>query len=103
MHTDTVRRNPGSPDKAVGHTNQVDGHPTLTVAAPLRVGLLPFHRKADGYFFKHSLRLHAKEDIHQNYEGGELKLLLESRLDIIIIILLLCRLNTLLWRPFPVG
>ena len=75
---------------------QGDVQPTHDVAAHPLVGLLTFHCKAAGYLFKHSLRLHSDESIHQHDKGREVTTLLEAGLHVIIIILLLCHLETLL-------
>ena len=61
-------------------TDRGDGHPTLNVASRPQVGMMTFFREAFGYAFKFSFRLHAKDAIHQNYEGVEVTLLLKERL-----------------------
>ena len=97
MHTDFVHHHLGVTDTAVSLSDHGDVHPTLNVAACTRVVLIPFRLKAPGYAFKLSLRLHAEETIHRNDIGVEVTTLLEAKLQIIIIILLICHLETLLW------
>ena len=48
LHTDLVRRHPGSSYAAVGGAHQSDRNPTLDVSARLRVGLFPLGSQATG-------------------------------------------------------
>ena len=77
----------------MGGTDQGDHNPTLNIAARTLVGLIPFCRNAAGYVFKQNLHLHAGEAIHQHYEGVEVTKLLETGLQIILILLLLYHLT----------
>ena len=79
----------------MGGTDQGDGHPILNLAAHLQVGLIPFHSEAAGCAFKCVLRLHAEDSIQKRDKGGEVKTLMEGGLQILLIIILLCRLKTL--------
>ena len=78
-------------------TDQGDGHPTLHIAARQQVRMIPFRCKSDDYEFNCSLCLHAKEAIHRNIKQRKSTMLMKARIHIIILILLLWRLNTLLW------
>ena len=48
LHTDPVRRHPGSSCAAVGGVHQSDRNPTLDVLARLRVELFPLGGQATG-------------------------------------------------------
>ena len=52
--------------------------------------------------FKCILRLQSEEALHIYYKGGEVPLLPEARLKVLLILLLLRRLETLLWQRVPV-
>ena len=65
--------------------------------------MFPIRREAAGYAFKRSLRLHAQNAVHQEYGGGYISALLETTLQVLIIFLPLCHLETLIWRLVTVG
>ena len=96
MYTYLVRRKPGSPEAGVGGMYHCDDHSTLGVAARPRVGLLSFCHKMDGYAFKRSLRLHDEAAIHQHDKLGEVTTLPEAGLQILILLLIRCHMETLL-------
>ena len=48
IHTDPLRRHPGSSYAAVGGAHQSDRNPNLDVSARLRVGLFPLGGQATG-------------------------------------------------------
>ena len=56
-------------------------NPTLYLDARPIVGLFPFCFRAAGCEFKRDLRLHIKEAVHRDYEGGEVAELMEVRPD----------------------
>ena len=70
FNTDILRRNPGSQYAAVVISDQCYCNPNPYVAPRSRVGLFPLCRKAAGYEFKRSLRLHVDEAVHRYNEGG---------------------------------
>ena len=88
---------PGTPYAVVGGMIQWDGQPTLDVYAHPQVWLLPFCREAAGYACKRMLGLHAEEAIHKNDKGGELTTLLDTGLQILLLLVFLCCLQTLVW------
>ena len=89
LNTDISFWHPGTPYAAVGCSDQWYCHPTLYIAARPRVGMFPLCRKAAGYTLRRSLRLHAKEAIHQDDKWGEVATLPEARLQVLAIFLLL--------------
>ena len=66
-------------------TDQCDGHPTIYVAVRTIVGLLPIRRKVVSNAFQHNLNLHSKEDICRDNQRGELMLLLDAILQVILL------------------
>ena len=87
----------------VGCSKNCYFHPTIYVAARPRVGLLPICREAAGYAFNRSPRLHAEDAIHRDNQGVEAVTLLEESLQVLPLLLLLRRLEEIIWRLVLVG
>ena len=66
MNTDIARWHPGTPNAAVGHSDQCNYHPTLYVAARPQVGMIPINHKAADYEFKCIFRIHTEEAINRD-------------------------------------
>ena len=45
--------------------------------------MFPFSRETSSYEFKHTLRIHAEEDVHQDDKGGEVVAFPEAILQVI--------------------
>ena len=88
LNTDISLWHPLTPDAAVCHYDQCNGHPTICVSSRLQVGLLPIIREVAGYTFKHSLQLHTKEFSQRYDEWGEIAMLTEAILRVLSIFLL---------------
>ena len=54
----------GATNSAVNGPDQGDGQPTLNIAVPSQVGLIPFRREAAVYVFKRSLLLQYEKAIY---------------------------------------
>ena len=78
-------------------------HPTIYVAARPRVGIFTLFREAAGYAFKRSPCLHAEDAIHRDDQGIEVMKLLEESLQVLPLLLLLRRLEEIIWRLVLVG
>ena len=86
LDTNFVRRDPGPPDALVFDPYQIDGNPTLDVPARPQVGLPPLCCKATGYPFQSGPRLHSQQSIDRGNAGREVLTLLESSLQIDILL-----------------
>ena len=77
-------------------THQSDGDPTLDVSTRPRVGLPPLCWKVTGYLFQDIRRLHAQQPANGGNKGREVSALLESCLQVHLLLLPLRSLRTLL-------
>ena len=86
----------------MGFTDQVGGHPTLSLATRPQIWLILFRCEVASCLFRRSLCLHVEDSIHQNNGEVEFTTLLKARLQILLLLLPLSRMKTLLQRLAPV-
>ena len=83
--------------------HQSDGNSTLDVSACSRLGLTPHCGQATGYPLQGSRCLHTQQFIHQGQKEGEVPLLMESCLQVYLLICPLGLLQALLRGLLQMG
>ena len=91
-----MRQHPGSPDAPVCGPHQIYGNPTLDVPARPQVGLLTLFGQTTGHPFQGFRQFHTQKSVHRGNKGGEVPELLETCLQVHLLLPPLCLLKALL-------